>query len=214
MDCQKVEELISMYIEDELSEELKKEVSLHLEQCHRCRQLKDEVEQLLYVFPDLEEDVPFFLKNRLYYIPESQEVEEVPETRFYYLKWIAAVVGTFVLFLNLFYFTNIYPPANRLMHSVVSKVETFAVQTGAFIEKVKESRDLLVSALFNSDSDKDSDSQPDEAAIESQQEDRDIRQGQNRDKLKKRDEKEKETSIQMKDDPLTNQEDPKDGGKK
>jgi Putative zinc-finger len=157
MDCKQVEELMSMYIECEVSEELQRDISLHLEQCAQCRELKEEVEELLYVFPDLEEDVPFFLKNRLYYIPESQEVEIISESNFNYVKWVAAAIGTFVLFLNMFYFTNIYPPANRLMHTAVSKVETFAVQAGAFFEKVKESKNLMIFSIFKSDKDKEDD---------------------------------------------------------
>jgi hypothetical protein len=157
MDCKQVEELISMYIECEVADELHQEITLHLEQCAECSRLKNEVEELLYVFPELEEEVPFFLKNRLYYIPESQEVEILPESRFYYLKWVAAAIGTFVLFLNLFYFTNLYPPANRLLHTAVSKVETFTVQAGAFFEKVKESKDLMIFSIFKSDKDKEDD---------------------------------------------------------
>jgi predicted anti-sigma-YlaC factor YlaD len=140
MDCQRVEDLISSYIENDLSPELYREVSLHLEQCQHCQQLKETIEDIITTFPDLEEDVPFFLKNRLYYIPESQEVlAERIESKFYFLKWLAAAIGTVVLFLNLFYFTNIYPPAKRLLHSVVAQVKTFTVETGAFIDEVKES---------------------------------------------------------------------------
>ena len=103
MNCKRVEELLSMYIENELPGELHREISLHLEHCGQCRVLKEKIEELIYVFPDLEEEVPFFLKNRLYYIPESQAViEERRESEFFYLKWLAAAIGTFVLFLNLF----------------------------------------------------------------------------------------------------------------
>ena len=107
MDCQRVEDLISMYIENELSKELHREISLHLEKCPLCRQLKEKIEELMGAFPGLEEEVPFFLKNRLYYIPESQEIlEERIESRYYYMKWLAAAIGTVVLFLNLFYFCS------------------------------------------------------------------------------------------------------------
>ncbi|MCP5054698.1 MAG: hypothetical protein GY940_46465 [bacterium] len=161
MKCKNVEELISMYIEGEVPEETDKEISLHLEQCPRCRQLKETVEELLGVFPELEEEVPFFLKNRLYYIPESQEVEELPESRFHYLKWVAAAIGTFVLFLNLFYFTNIYPPAHRFLHTAVSKIQTFTVETGAFFERLKESKSLTVFSLFEGDPDGEDDGEGD-----------------------------------------------------
>lgn len=139
MDCIQVSELISMYLEDELSPELHDEMTQHLEQCTTCRELKEKVAEMLFTFPELEEEVPFFLKNRLYYIPESQNIMELPETRFFYLKWVAAVVGPLIIFLNLMYFTPIYPPANRLLHTAVSKIETLTVEAGAFFDRLKES---------------------------------------------------------------------------
>jgi predicted anti-sigma-YlaC factor YlaD len=158
MDCQKVENLMSTYIENEVSRELHKEITLHLEQCERCRHLKEKVEELLVAFPELEEDVPFFLKNRLYYIPESQEIEEINESKFYYLRWVAAIIGTFVLFLNLFYFTNIYPPANKTLHNIVSGIKSFTVETGAFIQKVTESKGMFLFSLLKQEKDSDPDS--------------------------------------------------------
>jgi len=140
MDCNQVEELISSYIEHELPDKLQREISQHLKNCQQCRKLKEKVEELIFSFPDLEEDVPFFLKNRLYYIPESQDIIEEPrESKFFYVKWLAAAIGTMVLFLNLFYFTNLYPPAKRLLHTMMAQIKTFTVETGAFIEEVKES---------------------------------------------------------------------------
>ena len=154
MNCNRVEELLSMYIESELPEELHREVSLHLENCDQCRVLKEKIEELIYVFPDLEEEVPFFLKNRLYYIPESQAVtEQRRESKFFYFKWLAAAIGTFVLFLNLFYFTNIYPPAKRMLHSVVARIKTFTVETGAFIDEVRASDGASLFSVFKKDPD-------------------------------------------------------------
>lgn len=144
MDCKQVEDLLSEYIEHELPPEVHKEVSKHLEKCLPCHVLKDQVEELMSAFPELEEEVPFFLKNRLYYIPEAEQDNVIDlEVKWSYLKWVAAVIGTFVLFLNLFYFTNIYPSANRVLHSVVSGIETLAVKTEAVYERVKDSNLLF-----------------------------------------------------------------------
>lgn len=157
MDCLQVEELMSLYLEHEVSDDVYKEITAHIEQCRACRELKEQIEDMIDVFPDLEEEVPFFLKNRLHYIPESQQVIEMPETRFYYMKWVAAAIGTFVLFLNLFYFTNIYPPANRFLHTTVSKLETLTVETGAFFERLKESKEFFLFSLFKGSSEDDND---------------------------------------------------------
>jgi len=97
---------------------------------------------------DLQEEVPFFLKNRLFNIPEISEKKKVNKI-IYFPKWLAAAVGTIILFLNLFYFTNIFPSVNREMHSVVSSIETFVVHTGGWFEKIKESKDLLLFTFFN-----------------------------------------------------------------
>jgi len=157
IDCERVEDLMSMYLENEVSEEIHARITEHLEDCGQCRELKEKIEELLYAFPDLEEDVPFFLKNRLYYIPEAQE-EEYIESRYSYMRWVAAVVGTFVLFLNLFYFTNIYPPANLFLNNAASEVKTFAVKAGAFIEKVVESKGMFLFSVMKKDSDGDPES--------------------------------------------------------
>lgn len=155
MDCLQVEELMSLYLENEVSEDIYREITAHIEQCPGCRDLKEQIEDMLDVLPDLEEEVPFFLKNRLHYIPESQQVIEMPETRFYYMKWVAAAIGTFVLFLNLFYFTNIYPPANRFLHTTVSKLETLTVEAGAFFERIKESKDFFLFSFFKGSSEEE-----------------------------------------------------------
>jgi len=151
MECKKIEELLSAYIEGELDAAARQEVGQHLDACSQCKELKETMEGLLQSFPELEEEVPFYLKNRLHYIPESQDLEEDKHS---YIKWAVAVVGTFILFLNLFYFTNIYPPANRTLHGIASNVGTFVVETGAFFEKIKESKDIFFYSFFNKDSEK------------------------------------------------------------
>ena len=92
------------------------------------------MEEIIFKLSDLQEEVPFFLKNRLYNIPEIIEKKK-PAKLLYFPKWLAAAVGTIILFLNLFYFTNIFPPVNREMHSFVSSVEKFVVKTGGWFEK-------------------------------------------------------------------------------
>jgi len=97
---------------------------------------------------DLQEEVPFFLKNRLYNIPEIVEKKNRART-IHFPKWLAAAVGTVILFLNLFYFTNIFPSVNREMHSWVSSVEKFVVRSGGWLEKIKESKELFFFTFFS-----------------------------------------------------------------
>jgi len=109
------------------------------------------VEEIIAKLSDLQEEVPFFLKNRLLNIPDMIEKKQ-PAQLYYFPKWLAAAVGTIILFLNLFYFTNIFPPVNREVHSVVSSIEKFIIKTGSWFEKIKESKELLFFTFFNTKS--------------------------------------------------------------
>ena len=73
MDCDRIEPLLSSFIENDLPSDLMGEVSSHILNCEGCRSLKEKMEQLIYLSNDLQEEVPFFLKNRLHYIPEREE---------------------------------------------------------------------------------------------------------------------------------------------
>lgn len=146
MDCKKIEGLISQYIENDVSEEIYTKITHHLKECSKCRLLKEKIEELIYYSQELDENIPFYIKNRLYYIREQKQEKGKKNV---YLKWIAATIGTIVLFLNLFYFTNIFPAANRTLHIMVSEIEKFAVNTEAFIEKMKESQDGFLFGLFS-----------------------------------------------------------------
>ncbi len=125
-----------------------KKLPSHLDGCSACLGKKEKIEELIFKLSDLQEEVPFFLKNRLLNIPDALGKKKSVKS-LYFPKWLAAAVGTIILFLNLFYFTNIFPPANREMHSVVSSVERFVVRTGGWFEKVKESKELLFFTFFN-----------------------------------------------------------------
>jgi hypothetical protein len=146
--CKEIESLLSAYLENELPEGEMELLADHLNSCSNCLLLKEKLQQILFKLTDLQEDVPFFLKNRLFNIPEIVEKSKTRQV-FFFPKWLAATVGTTILFLNLFYFTNIFPPVNRKMHSVVSSIEKFVVQTGGWLEKIKESKELLFFTFFN-----------------------------------------------------------------
>lgn len=146
--CRDIEAWFSAYLENDLPREAAAEVEAHLGECADCRARKEKMEELLFSLADLQEEVPFFLKNRLYNIPEAVE-KKGRERVVRFPVWLAAAVGTIVLFLNLFYFTNVFPPANRRMHALVSSAEKFVVRTGGWLEKVKESKELLFFTFFN-----------------------------------------------------------------
>lgn len=157
MDCRKVETLISNFIENDLNEGQREEISRHLKKCKNCRKLKEKLETLIPLCPELQEEVPFFLKNRLYNIFEATEDRE---TRYGYLRWVAAAIGTLILFLNLFYFTNIFPAANKTLHVATARVERFLIETKAFIEEFKATGDQALFGFFEEDRDVENGNQP------------------------------------------------------
>jgi predicted anti-sigma-YlaC factor YlaD len=146
--CRDIELLLSAFLENELSKEDAASVSEHLETCRECLAKKERMEEIISRLSDLQEEVPFFLKNRLYNIPEIVE-KQAPARVLVFPKWLAAAIGTVILFLNLFYFTNVFPPVNREIHSIVSSVEKFVVRTGGWFERIKESKELIFFTFFN-----------------------------------------------------------------
>jgi len=143
MNCNKFEELLSAYQDNTLSPDQKKEFTKHMNKCPDCEETVDRVNHLKSILPELNQEVPFFLRNRLYLIGESEE-EITPVKNYGYIRWVAAAIGTMVLFLNLFYFTNIFPAANKTLHTAVAGIENFVVETEAFIGRIKESNNFFI----------------------------------------------------------------------
>jgi hypothetical protein len=146
--CREIESWLSAYLENDLPKKELEIISDHLNICSECLGKKEKMEELVTKLSELQEEVPFFLKNRLLNIPDMIEKRK-PVQSLFFPKWLAAAVGTIILFLNLFYFTNIFPPVNREVHSVVSSIEKFLVKTGSWFEKVKESKELIFFTFFN-----------------------------------------------------------------
>jgi len=71
--CKEIESLLSAYLENELSPVESEQIAQHLASCPQCLNLKEKMEELLLKLSDLQEEVPFFLKNRLFNIPEISE---------------------------------------------------------------------------------------------------------------------------------------------
>jgi len=148
MECKNIEELLSDYIEKELKKELELEVEKHLKNCNSCYELHISLRNLINTGPKISEEVPFYLKNRLMYIPELIDLQEEKTSNSHNIKLIAAMVGIIVLLLNIFYFTNIYPQGNYFLHKTIAKIERFVVDTKEYVLK-KESikNNFLISFL-------------------------------------------------------------------
>ena len=71
--CRDMEAWLSAYLENDLSSRDAAEIEQHLAECADCRAKKEKMEELIFSLSELQEEVPFFLKNRLYNIPEIVE---------------------------------------------------------------------------------------------------------------------------------------------
>ncbi len=142
MNCKEFEELLSESQDNSLSPEQSVLISAHLKDCPKCTLLADDVNSLKSILPELNTEIPFFVKNRLYLINENYDTNE-SINNYSYIKWVAAMVGTIVLFLNLFYFTNILPSANKTLHTAVAGIERFIVEAEAFVERIKETNNFV-----------------------------------------------------------------------
>ena len=143
MNCKEFEEFLSAYRDNDLSPDRRKEFTTHMNECKECSDLADNISDLNAILPELSRDIPFFVKNRLYLIGEAVEERTAPVS-YAYVKWVAATIGTVILFLNIFYFTNIFPGANKTLHAAVAGIERFVVEAESFIGRIKESNNLFL----------------------------------------------------------------------
>jgi hypothetical protein len=94
----------------------------------------------------LKEEIPSPLKNRLKLIPQPKRTVDVKTNQ---LKWVAAIISTFALLLNLFYFTNINPTVNKLLHEIVFSIEKMTVKAAGLFEEIKDSEIFVSSTSEN-----------------------------------------------------------------
>lgn len=146
MNCELFEELLSSYLEGELPAKQNSNMQAHLKQCKNCLLLYKNTAAIIKNLPKLKKDIPLPLKNRLKMIPQSKTVETLKSNQ---LKWIAAIISTFALLLNLFYFTNINPAVNKILHEIVFSIEKITVKAAGLIEDIKDSGIFASSANEN-----------------------------------------------------------------
>jgi predicted anti-sigma-YlaC factor YlaD len=151
MKCEFIEDLLSDYIENRVDDKLRFEMQSHFKQCSSCKSLLNSVRKLISDSSHLHKEVPFHIKNRLFYIPEYVALDREPPNKLSNLQLIAAMLATAILLLGVFYKTNIYPEGNYFLHKTLSKVERFAVKTKTYVFKNKKSnKSPLLSFIDNS----------------------------------------------------------------
>jgi anti-sigma factor RsiW len=143
MTCERIEELLSAYLEGELSEAEKREVDAHLAGCPSCAELLSllrETQGALSAFPEIEPSPA--VMEKLYAIPEKRSYFK-PVVRFLLRPDLQPVYAAFsVLFLALS-FVFFLPQGNgirkeldRRLHQGYSQVEKLYAEAGSLTDEM------------------------------------------------------------------------------
>jgi len=156
MKCEHIEELLSPYLEDELSREEKRAVEEHVKSCESCSLLLSSLEETtesLVGFPELE--VSDRLLNQLYSIPGKKKRFSLGLDFFLRpsLQPILAAV-TIVLTLVSFYFFNPNKKSfdreiSRRLHLGYSQVGKLYAKAESFTASLGEYKDTILVSLKN-----------------------------------------------------------------
>ena len=154
MKCEDIEELLSPYLEDELSREDRRAVEEHLKSCESCSLLLSslqETTEFLVSLPEL--GVSDGLRDRLYAIPEKKRKFKLGLDFFLRpsLQPVLAAI-TIVLTLASFYFFNpnkksIDREISRQLHLGYSKVGRLYAKAESFTASLGEYKDTILVSL-------------------------------------------------------------------
>ncbi len=159
MKCKKIEELLSPYLEDELSPEEKGAVAKHLKTCENCSLLfsyMEETKESLAGIPELE--VSENLLDRLYSISSKKKRFKlrVPSFDFLVRPSLQPVltVATIMLIMISFYFfgpskSSIDKSISRQIHLGYSKIERLYAKAESFTASLGEHKDNILVSLKN-----------------------------------------------------------------
>lgn len=154
MKCEKIEEILSLYLENEISPEEKMMIENHIKECARCSTLFSflkEAKESLTDFPELE--VSENLMNRLYALP-SKKKKLMPSFDFLLrpsLQPVFAVATVFLIMIS-FYFFNpdkkfIDKSISRQIHLGYNKVEKLYAKAESLTDNLDSYKDSLLTSL-------------------------------------------------------------------
>ena len=159
MKCERIEELLSPYLEDELSPEEKGAVAEHLKTCESCSLLfsyMEETRESLAGIPELE--VSENLLDRLYSISSKKKRFKLRLPSFDFLVRPSLqpvlTVATIMLIMVSFYFfgpnkSSIDKSISRQIHLGYSKIERLYARAESFTASLGEHKDNILVSLKN-----------------------------------------------------------------
>ena len=156
MSCEHIQELLSPYLENELSSEERQRISAHLDSCGECKDLLIQMQQVytsLTTFPEIE--VSENLLSRLYAVPDRKK-------RFSFgldfllrpsLQPILAAATVLLTLLSFYAFgphtSSINKSIDRQIHLGYSKVEKLYTRAESFTHSLAGHKDNLLVSLKN-----------------------------------------------------------------
>jgi len=159
MKCERIEELLSPYLEDELSPEEKGAVVEHLKTCESCSLLfsyMEETRESLAGIPELQ--VSENLLDRLYSISSKKKRFKLRLPSFDFLVRPSLqpvlTVATIMLIMISFYFfgpnkSSIDKSISRQIHLGYSKIERLYAKAESFTASLGEHKDNILVSLKN-----------------------------------------------------------------
>lgn len=154
MDCKKIEELLSLYVENELSPGEKRKVKAHLKECPDCSALLSfmkETRESLAGLPELE--VSKKLLQRLYVIPERKQKLR---KRFDFLlrpalQPVFAVASVFLILASFYFFhpdrDYINKSIDRQVHLGYSNIQSLFVHAGSLKDELSASTSSFIKSF-------------------------------------------------------------------
>jgi hypothetical protein len=154
MKCERIEELLSPYLEDELDPEERRAVESHLRTCQNCAILLSfmkKTRESLAGFPELE--LSDGLLDRLYTIPEKKRRFRINLDFFLQptLQPVLAAATILLMVISFYLFNpnreNINNSVNRQVHLGYSKIEKLYAKAESFTDNLGAYKDNVLVSL-------------------------------------------------------------------
>lgn len=154
MKCEKIEELLSLYLENDLSSEEKAAVKNHLQTCSSCSSLLSSLEEIhesLTDFPEL--GVSQDLRERLYALPRKKRKFNLGLDFFLRpsLQPVLAVASIFFILISFYFFhpnkKSINQSLERQVHLGYSKIVKLYAKGGYFKEDLNAFKNNVLDSL-------------------------------------------------------------------
>ena len=156
MDCERIEELLSLYLENDLGPDDRESVAAHLSTCRSCASLYTSLEQVQTSLSRFPEAAPSAaLLDRLYSIPVRSKRRRHAFDFFLrpQLQPLLAAASILMMAVSLFMFhpdrRSIEKSIDRQFHLGYSKVERIYSRAESFANSLDKHKDDLLVSLQN-----------------------------------------------------------------